>query len=62
MIDDWQGLLNSALGEEELKQLRGQGRACRLLGDLGFLQCLEAIVGRVLKPRKGGRPRKQQNQ
>ena len=61
MIGDWQGLLHSALGEEELKQLRRHGRTGRPLGDEGFLERLEALVGRVLKPRKGGQPRKQQN-
>jgi putative transposase len=59
MVGDWQGLLNSALREEELKELRGHGRTGRPLGDETFLDRLEASVGRVLKPQKGGRPRKQ---
>ena len=57
MIGDWQGLLNSALREEELEELRGHGRTGRPLGDETFLERLEGIVGRVLKPQKGGRPR-----
>jgi len=58
----WQGLLNSALREEELKALRAHGRTGRPLGDEPFLERLEGLVGRVLKPQKGGRPRKQRNQ
>ena len=58
----WQGLLNRALREEELKALRAHGRTGRPLGDETFLERLEGLVGRVLKPQKGGRPRKNRNQ
>jgi putative transposase len=61
MVGDWQGLLNSALSEEQLKELRGHGRTGRPLGNETFVERLEQLVGRVLKPQKGGRPRKQQN-
>ena len=53
MVGDWQGLLDSALREEELEELRGHGRTGRPLGDGTFLERLEGIVGRVLKPQKG---------
>ncbi len=62
MVGDWKGLLNSALREEELRELRGHVRTGRPLGDESFLERLEGLVGRILKPQKGGRPRKQQNQ
>jgi len=62
MVGDWKALLDSALPEEELKELRGHGRTGRPLGDGAFLERLEGLVGRVLKPQKGGRPRKQKNQ
>jgi hypothetical protein len=62
MVGDWKGLLNSVLREEEeLKELRGHGRTGRPLGDEAFLERLEGLVGRVLKPQKGGRPKKQRN-
>ena len=59
MAGDWKGLLNSALREEQLNELRGHGRTGRPLGDETFLERLEGLVGRVLKPQKGGRPRNQ---
>ncbi len=58
MVDDWRGFLNSAIREEELLDLREHGRTGRPLGNATFLEQLEAIVGRVLKPQKGGRPPK----
>lgn len=56
IVGDWQRLLNSALPEEESRELRGHGRTGRPLGDEAFLERLEALVGRILKPQKGGRP------
>ena len=62
MVSDWEGLLDSALPEDQLKEFRRHGRTGRPLGNESFIQRLEALVGRVLKPQKGGRPRKRQNQ
>ena len=56
MINDWRGFLNSAIREEELRDLREHGRTGRPLGSATFVERLEAMVGRVLKPQKGGRP------
>jgi hypothetical protein len=56
MIGDRRGFLNSAVREEELRDLREQGRTGRPLGSATFPERLEAIAGRVLKPQKGGRP------
>jgi putative transposase len=61
MVGDWQGLLNSALPEGQLKEFRGHGRTGRPLGNETFVEQLKQLVGRVLKPQKGGRPRKQLN-
>jgi putative transposase len=61
MVGDWQGLLNSALREEEFKELRSHGRTGRPLGDETFLERLKALVGRILRRQKGGRPKKQRN-
>ena len=55
MVGDWKGLLDSALREEELAELRGHGRTGRPLGDETFLERLEDMVGRVLRPQKAGR-------
>ena len=62
MIGDWKGLLDSVLREGELKELRGHGGTGRPLGDGAFLERLERLVGRILRPQKGGRPRTQRNQ
>jgi len=62
MIGDWQGLLDSARPEGEVEELRRHGRTGRPLGDETFLDRLEGLVDRVLKPQKGGRPKKEKNQ
>ena len=52
--DGWRlaGLLDSALREEELRELREHGRTGRPLGDEDVPGRLEAMVGGVLKPQK----------
>ena len=56
MVADWAAFLNSALPEEELRELREHGRTGRPLGNASFLDRLEGMAGRVLRPQKGGRP------
>jgi len=58
MVGDWTAFLNSALREEELRDLREHARTGRPLGSATFVERLERIVGRVLRPQKGGRPPK----
>lgn len=62
MIGDWRAFLDSALSEKELNELRGHGRTGRPLGGESFLERLEAMVGRALKPQKRGpKPKPQAN-
>ena len=62
MIPDWCAFLNSAMPEEELRDIRQHARTGRPLGDETFLDRLEGMVGRVLKPQKRGRkPKKEPN-
>jgi putative transposase len=61
MVGSWEGLLISATPEEQFSELRGHARTGRPLGDATFLERLETLVGRILKPQKGGRPRKREN-
>jgi len=61
IVGDWKALLDSAVPEEDLNLLRGHGRTGRPLGNETFVERLERLVGRVLKPQKGGRPRKRGN-
>jgi putative transposase len=58
MVGDWRSFLNSAMREEEIEDLRMHGRTGRPLGSESFLDHLEVLAGRVLKPQKGGRPPK----
>ena len=52
---DWKKLLRSALPEEDLATLRGHERTGRPLGSVRFVNRLESLLGRPLKPRKAGR-------
>ena len=54
MIGDWNAFLNSALPEDELRDLREHGRTGRPLGSPAFLERLESLAGRVLRPLKRG--------
>ncbi len=58
MIADWRGFLNSAIPEEELRDLREHGRTGCPLGSVSFVLHLERAVRRTLHPRKAGRPSK----
>ena len=58
LMADWRGLLNSALNEEQLRDLRDHGRTGCPLGNATFVERLEQAVGRILRPRKPGRPPK----
>jgi len=58
MVNDWGALLDSAVGEEELQDLRDHVRTGHPLGSPTFVERLEQAAGRVLRPRKPGRPAK----
>ena len=58
MLSDWGGFLNRAIAEEELRDLREHARSGCPLGNATFLERLEKAAGRVLRPRKAGRPPK----
>ena len=55
IIDDWRAFLDSAMPEDQLRQIRNHGQTGRPLGDASFLERLEKLVGRVLHPQKRGR-------
>ena len=58
MVASWRGLLDSAIREEELRDLREHSRTGCPLGNTTFVDRLERSVGRILRPRKAGRPSK----
>jgi hypothetical protein len=55
MVHDWQAFLDSARPEGEVEELRKHLRTGWPLGDEAFLDRLEGLVERVLKPKKAGR-------
>ena len=62
MIADWNAFVQSAVPEEELRQIRRHGRTGRPLGDETFVGRLEGLVGRVLKPpKRGPKPKRRAN-
>jgi len=58
MVPDWRGFFNSAIAEEELRDLREHARTGYPLGNATFVERLERMVGRSLRPGKPGRPSK----
>lgn len=61
-VGDWRGFLNSAIPEEELRDLREHGATGYPLGSATFVERLERMVGRRLRPGKPGRPSKLRKQ
>jgi len=58
MVPDWRGLLDSAIPEGELRDLREHGRTGYPFGSATFVERLERTVGRRFRPGKPGRPSK----
>jgi len=57
LIPDWSSFLATST-EEELNLLHRHERTGRPLGDLGFVETLEQILGRTLQPQKPGPKKK----
>ena len=55
---DWRKLLCRREDEGQMQALRLQTRTGRPLGDAAFISRLETLLGRTLRPKKAGRPRK----
>ena len=58
VVADWSAWLRQGEDEEVLSWLRRRTRTGRPAGDAAFVARLEALSGRCLAPRQGGRPRK----
>lgn len=57
-VKDWRAWLSEALSEAEIAALRSHTRTGRPLGSPAFVERLEGLLGRVLRPQKAGRKRK----
>jgi len=58
-VSNWQSYLDCNLDESTKEAFRMHGRTGRPLGDEAFLERLENIAGRLLRPQKPGRKREQ---
>jgi len=47
MVDDWRAFLDSAMTEEQLRDVRDHTRSSRPLGNAPFIEGLEKLLGRV---------------
>jgi len=57
-VSNWQEYLDSALDDATVEILRKHSNTGRPLGDVSFLDMLERKAGKVLRPLKRGRKRK----
>ena len=57
-IADWSAWLREPEDEALVEAVRRNTLTGRPAGSEGFIASLERLVGRVLRPKKGGRPRK----
>ena len=58
VVADWRGFLNRAVPEDERRDLREHGSTGCPLDSATFVERLERMVGRTLRPGKPGRPSK----
>ncbi len=57
-VADWRGFLDGGLDAAALETLRRHGRSGHALGSEAFLAALARTLGREVRPRRPGRPRK----
>jgi len=58
-VDNWDEFIAEGIGEDELVSLRAHGRNCLPAGSDGFVDGIEELVGKNLRPGIPGRPKKQ---
>ena len=51
----WKNFLGAAIREEEIMEMRRHEQTGRPLGSGSFVENLETMLGRILKPKKAGR-------
>ena len=61
-VGDWSAWLREGQDDAMVRAIRGGTRTGRPVGSEPFVRRLERMLGRVLRPRKGGRPRKARRQ
>lgn len=61
LIDNWEEFLSSGYTKEDEFLMHRHEQTGRPLGSIHFIKRLENKLGRILVPKKGGRPRKDIN-
>lgn len=57
-VSDWRAYLSETVDSETCERLRRHTRTGRPAGSEGFIEKLEALTGKRLRPRKSGAPKK----
>ena len=61
MVHDWVSFPSGGTDPEEQERLRRHERTGRPFGSERFIRKMQRAVGRVLRPQKGGHPRRKKN-
>ena len=61
LVDDWRSFLAGSLSEDEYETMRKHERTGRPLGNKIFIDVMEGKLGKILTPKKGGRPKQEKN-
>ena len=61
LIPDWSAWVSGGDNQAELKMIRNNTKTGRPCGSEAFVDKLEGLLGRTLRPRRGGRPKKPLN-
>ena len=61
LVDDWRSFLAGGLSEDEYETMRKHERTGRPLGNKIFIDEMEGKLGKILTPKKGGRPKQEKN-
>jgi REP-associated tyrosine transposase len=59
LVNDWRLFLETGISEQEAEMMRRHERTGRPLGQEGFISKLETTLGRILRPQKPGRKKKE---
>ena len=61
-VTDWSRWLEEGLSEEDIERLRRHTRTGRPLGDVSFVEQLETLLNRILRPlKRGPKPKERGN-
>jgi putative transposase len=59
LVNNWRLFLQAGITDQEAEMMRWHERTGRPLGQEGFISTLENTLGRILRPQKPGRKKKE---